>query len=361
MFLYKQVYQDIKSKIQSGIYPKDSLLPSEREIGEIYQVDRTTVRKALQVLAADGWVEKKAGKGTVVTLTGTSPAAPSPEPVSPKRPIAFFLPKGHDNNSRITQPFYASLFYNAERECQRRGYSLVYSTLDKTDDFDSLALGGAFAGVFFVSNVAPAHMARAVQLRMPAVLINSYDETLPSILSDNFSGTYQACTHLIQQGHRSIAILNGDASYITNMERLRGCRSALKEHGLTLKNEYSLGGDSWEFEAGFAAVSQMLKTASKLPTALVAFNDRLALGAIQAFQQAGLSIPGDISVTGYDNSDQAKYSVPKITTVETHVELMAKISARTLFQLIGDYEDCPVKILTPAELVVRESTAPRLS
>lgn len=357
MFLYKQVYEDIKRKIQSGTYPKDSLLPSEREIGEIYQVDRTTVRRALQILAAQGWVEKKAGKGTVVTLKDTSFGLSPAEPSAPKRPIAFFLPKGHDNNSRITQPFYASLFYNAERECQRRGYSLVYSTLDETDDFDSLTLNGAYAGIFFVSNVAASHIARAVKLRMPAVLINSYDEKLPSILSDNFSGTYQACTHLIQQGHKSIAVLNGDASYITNMERLRGCRSALKECGLNLKAEYSLGGNSWEFEAGFEAVSQMLKTASKLPTALVAFNDRLALGAIQAFQQAGLSVPGDVSVTGYDNSDQAKYSVPKITTVETHVELMAKISARILFQLIDDYEDCPVKILTPAELVVRESTA----
>nr|WP_243129988.1 substrate-binding domain-containing protein [Clostridium sp. 1001271st1 H5] len=64
----------------------------------------------------------------------------------------------------------------------------------------------------------------------------------------------------------------------------------------------------------------------------MAFNDRLALGAIQAIHQAGLKVPDDISVIGYDNSDQAKYSMPKITTVEIHASLMAQTAARMLFQ-----------------------------
>lgn len=359
MFLYKRVYEDLKTKILSGVYPKDSLLPSEREIGEIYQVDRTTVRKALQVLASENWVEKKAGKGTIVTMKESQPNVAAPvESTGVKPSLAFFLPKGQDNNSRITQPFYAALFYNTEKECQRRGYSLVYSTLDENDDFDSLIAQNAFSGIFFVSNVATSHITKAVQRQLPAVLINSYDEKIPSILSDNFNGTYQACSHLIDQGHTSIAVLNGDASYTSNMERLRGCCSALKEHNLSLKSEWNLGGTSWEFEAGFAAVAQMLKNASELPTALVAFNDRLAAGAIQAIHQAGLTVPNNISVTGYDNSEQSRYSVPKITTVEAHVELMAKISARMLFQLIDDYEACPIRILTPAELIVRESVKP---
>ena len=68
-FLYKKVYQDLKDRIQNGEYLRDALLPSEREIGETYQVDRTTVRKALQLLVDDGLVEKRAGKGTVVVLS----------------------------------------------------------------------------------------------------------------------------------------------------------------------------------------------------------------------------------------------------------------------------------------------------
>ena len=110
-----------------------------------------------------------------------------------------------------------------------------------------------------------------------------------------------------------------------------------------------------------AAVEQMLAKNASYPTALVAFNDRLALGAIQAIRQAGLKVPDDISIIGYDNSDQAKYSVPKITTVEIHASLMAQTAARMLFQQIDDYEVLPVKILTPVELVEQDSVCQRES
>ncbi len=98
-------------------------------------------------------------------------------------------------------------------------------------------------------------------------------------------------------------------------------------------------------------MEQMLAKNTVYPTALVAFNDRLALGAIQAIHQAGLRVPDDISVIGYDNSDQAKYSMPKITTVEIHAPLMAQTASRMLFQQIDDYEVLTVKVLTPVELI----------
>ena len=132
-FLYKKVYQDLKDRIQNGEYLRDALLPSEREIGETYLVDRTTVRKALQLLVDDGLVEKRAGKGTVVVWRPDQEQTQSRPVLRPERrngPIAFLLPRGDNNSSRITQPFYSQLFYRAEKECQKLGYTLVYSTLD---------------------------------------------------------------------------------------------------------------------------------------------------------------------------------------------------------------------------------------
>lgn len=130
------MYQDLKDRIQNGEYLRDALLPSEREIGETYQVDRTTVRKALQLLVDDGLVEKRAGKGTVVVWRPDQEQTQSRPVLRPERrngPIAFLLPRGDNNSSRITQPFYSQLFYRAEKECQKLGYTLVYSTLDETD------------------------------------------------------------------------------------------------------------------------------------------------------------------------------------------------------------------------------------
>ena len=115
-FLYKKVYQDLKDRIQNGEYLRDALLPSEREIGETYQVDRTTVRKALQLLVDDGLVEKRAGKGTVVVWRPDQEQTQSRPVLRPERrngPIAFLLPRGDNNSSRITQPFYSQLFYRA--------------------------------------------------------------------------------------------------------------------------------------------------------------------------------------------------------------------------------------------------------
>lgn len=360
-FLYKKVYQDLKDRIQNGEYLRDALLPSEREIGETYQVDRTTVRKALQLLVDDGLVEKRAGKGTVVVWRPDQEQTQSRPVLRPERrngPIAFLLPRGDNNSSRITQPFYSQLFYRAEKECQKLGYTLVYSTLDETDHFDELVQANGFSGIFFVSNVSHRHLDQALELRIPSILINSYYERMPSILSDNFSGTYTACRYLIERGHKSIGIINGNSRYTTNNERWRGCVTALREAGLSLKNEFCLGGTSWEFEAGLAAVEQMLAKNTVYPTALVAFNDRLALGAIQAIHQAGLRVPDDISVIGYDNSDQAKYSMPKITTVEIHAPLMAQTASRLLFQQIDDYEVLTVKVLTPVELIEQDSVRP---
>ena len=164
-FLYKKVYQDLKDRIQNGEYLRDALLPSEREIGETYQVDRTTVRKALQLLVDDGLVEKRAGKGTVVVWRPDQEQTQSRPVLRPERrngPIAFLLPRGDNNSSRITQPFYSQLFYRAEKECQKLGYTLVYSTLDETDHFDELVQANGFSGIFFVSNVSHRHLDRAL-------------------------------------------------------------------------------------------------------------------------------------------------------------------------------------------------------
>lgn len=357
IFLYQQVYQDMKEQIEQGIYSFGNLLPSEREIGDIYKVDRTTVRKALQLMVEDQLVEKRMGKGTVVIWQPAASNAHYATAFNRQKNsvIAFFLPKSNHNSNRITQPFYAELFYTAEKECQKHGYSMMYATLDENDSFDEITENVQISGILFISNVSHKHLDRALELKIPAVLVNSYYEKMPSLLSDNFTGTYEACRYLIERGHKRIGVINGITSYISNMERLRGCTTALKEASLSLRPEYSIGGNSWEFEDGLAATQNLLKQAKELPTALIAFNDRLALGAVQAISHSGLNVPEDISIIGFDNSDQAKYSFPQITSVEIHVSMIGKAAISTLLQQIAEYAVYPVKILTPVALVERDS------
>lgn len=358
MFLYQKVYESLKQQIISGEYPPGSLLPSEREIGEIYQVDRTTVRKAFQFLVDENLVEKRVGKGTVVIYQSDEPAVLA----SPQNgTIAFLLPKSNRNSDRITVPFYSQLFYGVEKQCKKAGYSLVYSTLDENDDLTTVLSRNIsnLAGIMFVSNISERHIDQALDHNIPSVLINGVSSKLISISSDNFAGTYAACEHLILSGHKHIGVLNGIKTYHSAKERLLGVKAALKAHGLSLPDKYHISNDSWEFEDGFDATLAMLSQVSAPPTAIIAFNDRLANGALQAIQQAGLRVPDDISVIGFDNSEQARYAVPKLSSVEINIPVMAKIAAANLFFQIGLGQNLAAKILTPVSYVERDSVTAR--
>ncbi|MCI8510643.1 MAG: substrate-binding domain-containing protein [Lachnospiraceae bacterium] len=361
VFLYKQVYQDLKNKISAQTYLPGDMLPSEREIGELYHVDRTTVRKAFSLLVDEGLVEKRPGKGTVVVQRPLkSPGQSSPAPAEAPKTLIFLLPRSAYKEDRITVPFYYELFDHIGQACRPFGYLLVYTSLEQTEDFDHLlASAQSIAGIIFVSNTPEICIEKAIQAGIPSVLVNSYNALLPSILSDNYAGTYAAANYLIGAGHRKIAVLNGDPGYFTAKERLNGVISAMKEHHLQLLDEYYCCAGSWEADGGYVAIDAMLKSGFEPPTAVIAFNDRLATGAMQAISQNGLSIPGDISVFGYDNSDHAKYSIPKMCSVEIHTSLMAKAALQSLLSSITCHELLPIKIVVPTELVLRESVRTR--
>ncbi len=369
MFLYQKVFEDLKKQILSGEQPNGTLLPSEREVGEFYHVDRTTVRKAFQLLVEEHLVEKRAGKGTVVIYqaegaaasAGATPAQTTAADFSPVRhqngTIAFLLPKSNRNNDRITVPFYSQLFYSVEKNCRKLGYTLMYSTLDESDDLETVLTQNLtnIVGIMFVSNISEKHIDQAIRIGIPAILLNSNSPRLASVTADNFTGTYTVCERLIQLGHRDICVLNGIAQYDSALERLRGVRYAMKDHGLTLQEKYMISDNSWEFEGGYAATSNMLRTVDKLPTAVIAFNDRLASGAMQALQQAGLRVPDDISIVGFDNSELSAYSVPKLSSVEINIPIMAKASVANLLYQIRTKEVIPVKILIPVTYIERAS------
>ena len=356
-FLYKQVYQDLKDKINSGYYKLGELLPSEREVGEIYHVDRTTVRKAFSLLVEEGLVEKKAGKGSVVIRQEDEKEAPIGAPSSNgTKTIAFLLPKSSNKSDRITVPFYSELFYNIEKECRALGYTLLYSSLDDHEDLGHLLdQHRDISGIMFVSNISAGCIAQTVENKIPCVLLNSVNPQIPSILSDNHAGTYAAAMHLLQKGHKDIAILNGIPDYVSARERYQGAAAAMESYGLTIKKEYDLCADTWEADGGYRVTEAMLKACPKPPTAILAFNDRLASGAVQAIHQAGLAIPKDISIVGYDHSDHARYCIPRLSTVEIHIPWMAKAALRNLMDQIVYGERYPMKILIPATLTLYDS------
>lgn len=335
------------------MFADGDFLPSEREIGESYHVDRTTVRRALTLLASDGIICKKPGAGSEVTLQNLTETSADRETVNS---IAFFLPKSTRKMHRISQPFYAALFYRLEEECRTHHYALVYSVLDKDDDFAAILDAGRYAGVVFLSNVARAFIDQAVALRIPSVLINDYDPGVVSIHTDNLYGMMLACDHLIGLGHQQFGFIAGAPDHLSSRERLLACICSLGKAGLCLQDQY-MEDTRWEPGEGYEAARKLLARNPR-PTAIVAFNDSHAVECMQAVAEMGLRIPEDVSVMGFDDLGAAQFTFPPLSTVHQHIRPLARTAMQSLLSQItapGDHGN--IRLTTPCSLVLRDTTA----
>jgi len=171
--------------------------------------------------------------------------------------------------------------------------------------------------------------------------------------------------HLLALGHRSFGLLGIPPAPPSHLERIHGIRAALAAQGLALQTSTRSFDAQCEraqdFEFGHALAGQFL--ALKLPpTAYVALNDEIAIGAMRAFQEAGLTIPGDVSVTGFNNQDVCTMMAPPLTTVDQEIDLTIKAAMQVLMsQLRNGLPSRPVLRTIPPGIVIRQSTgrAPR--
>ena len=349
--LYMQVYEALLNKIKDGSYQSGALLPSERELSALFNVDRLTVRRSLEMLVNEGLVEKKPGLGTWVR---SLPPRLSGGVKSGN--IVFVLPGSVSRIDRITEPCISSLFYRIEKELAQQDFQLIYTTVAEDEDLPALLLDSRVMGILFVSQIPPRFLAKARELDLPAVVVNYDDEYFPSILPDRETGSYEAVTHLIELDHRRIAFVSGIPSYQSSQASYRGYKHALLDADLDWKSQTTREGD-WTFDGGYRAMKSILEEQGEPPTALFACNDMTALGVIESIKEAELRVPEDISVVGFDNVEQGSQSNPKLTTVNMDTDLMAKAACQKLVFTIESREIHSVKIIVPAKLIVRESTA----
>jgi LacI family transcriptional regulator len=175
------------------------------------------------------------------------------------------------------------------------------------------------------------------------------------VMSDNVDGAEQAVRHLHALGHRRIATITGMIESRPGIDRLRGFRAALQELGLAYRDEYVAYGDFY-FESGRAATARLLALPEP-PTAIFAAADLTALGAIRAATEAGLSVPGDLSVVGYDDIQIAPHVNPPLTTVRQDKFGLGVAAANALIDLIDGASERTGLVTLPVELVARGSTA----
>ena len=185
---------------------------------------------------------------------------------------------------------------------------------------------------------------------------NSDDPNILSVTYDNQQSVRTITRHLIEQGHRRIALIAGHTASTVTKERLVGFRAAMDEADLRVPSEYIRWGD-WEHHSG-AEQTEALLSLTIPPTAIVAMNDVMAAGCYAQAARMGLRIPEDLSVVGFDNQIFAAYLYPPLTTVALPNKQIGLTAAQHLLWKLEGKNDIPLTTVLPCQVIRRESTIP---
>lgn len=182
------------------------------------------------------------------------------------------------------------------------------------------------------------------------------DDRIPSVSAAHTAGASQAMQHLLGLGHRRIAAITGPRGWVATEERRRGYHAALASAGILPDPELEIE-SNFEITGGAAATHTLLNLPEP-PTAIFAFNDNLAIGAIQAADARGLRVPGDLSVVGFDDVEHATIVKPALTTVRQPLAEMGRTAVSLLTRLLDRQRFETLHIELGTRLVVRDSSGP---
>ncbi|GGA71515.1 LacI family DNA-binding transcriptional regulator [Ornithinibacillus halotolerans] len=194
-----------------------------------------------------------------------------------------------------------------------------------------------------------------IDTKLPVVYVDIItgleNKLIGSVSIDNRKASFEIASHLLERNHRDIVIMAGTKETFVNMERIKGVEEAFYSYGLELTNSSVLFANFSEEEAYLLAKDYLKK---KRPTAFLCFSDLMAFGVIRAVTEAGLSIPEDVSVTGFDNLVFSNYSNPKLTTVQQDFVEIGRQAAILLQNLMNNKVD-KNQVFVEHELVSRDS------
>jgi LacI family transcriptional regulator len=182
------------------------------------------------------------------------------------------------------------------------------------------------------------------------------DEGIPAVSAAHSTGARAAVEHLLSLGHRRIAAITGPRAWMASSERLNGYFAALGSAGV-LPDPALVVESRFDIDGGEAAAGALLDL-KQPPTAIFAFNDNIAIGALRAARARGLDVPGAVSVVGFDDSEQAAIVTPSLTSVRQPLAEMGRMAVSLLLRLLEHQRVEALSVELATRLVVRESTAP---
>jgi LacI family transcriptional regulator, galactose operon repressor len=264
----------------------------------------------------------------------------------------------------LDSPWAVEILRGVEAECADRGFGSVVSLVREEDarppSWTTLPALHHSDGVILVTS-RMTHQQREQLERAGVALVvidpvNLPDTDIASVGATNWAGGLSATEHLLDLGHRRVAVIGGPREMLCTQARIDGYRAGLERAGIEVDRDLIRYGD-FRHEGAFHATEQLLALPDP-PTAIFAGSDQQAMGSYEAARQAGLRVPQDLSVVGFDDLPLCEWLSPPLTTVRQPLEEMGRVAARTLFQLMEGQTLVSPRVELATELRVRESTAP---
>lgn len=261
----------------------------------------------------------------------------------------------------VGNPVYVQMMRTVTGIVAKAGYRLVVSSTgsDPQSQIDLVgSLNRGYADGLLISplRVTPELLDALSSSRLPIVVIGSLppEVDIDSVRADSATGIGLAVEHLIGQGRRRIALVNGPVDTVPGSARLAGYLTALERFGLAPGSELQVTATGFTYRAGRRATAALLGQST--PDAIIGANDLLAVGALKELAAAGLTVPSDVAVVGMDDTDAAELATPSLTSVDLGSSKRAKAAAQLLIRRIEE-PDAPVsRLVIDPSLSVREST-----
>ncbi len=263
----------------------------------------------------------------------------------------------------VGTPYFANVVYGMQRAARGAGKALLVTSGYADQDEEARAVmelvdRSCDGIILYLERPMRADVVEMLRkAHMPVVSIGRsyYPHSSGTVVLDNFGGAREAMRYLLDQGHRKIVHLTGQAEFGDSIARLEGVAAALAERGLGMDDIHLVNGE-FSQEFGYAATVALIKEGRDF-TAIFAGDDDMGAGVLLALRENGKRVPQDVSVMGFDDAFHARHMWPSLTTIKQPMDTMGEAAATQLLQLLAEPNSGPVQTIIETHLVVRASVA----
>jgi len=296
---------------------------------------------------------------SVVDLLGYHDYMPRMAGRGQQKSIQFVLYKKHGHVVSDT-PFFSSVLEGVEEQVKKVGYSLlvtyVYEAQGMESQVNDIKASNCAGMILLATEMNHQDISPFAHTGIPFVVLDSYFEEIvdDTVVINNMQGAFLATRYLCEKGHLNIGYLRSSVSINNFYERRDGYRKALAYRKIAYQRdlEFSIGST---VETAYSDMKQHLQSGRKLPTAFFADNDIIAIGAMRAMKEAGIRVPEDVSMVGFDDIPMCTMLEVPLTTIRVPKRYIGKLAVDRLVEVLNNGGDSNVKIEVCTQLVERDS------